>query len=71
MNVTTVPEERKPEVVITMSWQEAEILRDMCGGTSAGCICAEREFVHTLSQKLQQVGIKQDISRRGFQGKFL
>ena len=71
MDVTTVPEKRKPEVVITMSWQEAEILRDMCGGTNSGGPGSERDFIHTLNQKLLLVGIECIYSRRSFQGKFL
>ena len=67
MNVTTVPE---PEVVITMSWQEAEILRDMCGGTNPGKSGGELDFIHTLNNKLLLVGIKRSVSRRTFEGKF-
>ena len=69
MKVETVPEQ-KPEVSITMSWQEAEILRDMCGGTSSGGLDLERDFIHTLNQKLQQIGLRQSTSRRRFHGKF-
>ena len=54
MKVTTVAE-KQPNVVITISWREAEILRYMfwnIDGKGEG-----RDFIRDLSEKLNNVGV--------------
>ena len=59
MNVTAVPEQ-KPDVVITISWREAEILRTMLGRITG--IGQGSDFASNLFIYLNNVGVRLDSS---------
>ncbi len=64
MKVETVPKQQ-PDVVITISWREAQILQGMCwniGGSGEG-----RAFIDTLSDGLGDIHVEKifDVSFSG------
>ena len=65
MNVTTVPVQLKPEVVITLSWEEAQVLSTVCEGI--GGTGPEQEITERLYFKLSHLGLKSECR---FEGKF-
>ena len=66
MKVTTVPIQ-KPEVVITLSWEEAQILINVCGGIGGGSNNQGHKFTEELYDQLRNTGFK---SQYKFAGKF-
>ncbi len=63
--MTTVPIQLKPDVVITLSWEEAQILSTVCGGI--GGTCPRTLFTEKLYFKLSDLGLP---SKRQFEGAF-
>ena len=57
MKVTTVPEKR-PDVIITLSWDEARILKAIIG--SLGGNNTGRTFVDSLFDGLERKGVESD-----------
>ena len=71
MKVETKPVEQKPDVVITLSWEEAKKLRAMCGGTGGNG--PGRSFTGSLQRELSFVGIKfhyGEVGEMSYLGKF-
>ncbi len=69
MKVETVPVQEKPDVVIKLSWDEAEILSTVCGGIakSGGCSHSGQQFTEKLYLRLDDLGI---ASKFQFTGHF-
>ncbi len=67
MKVETKPVERKPEVVITLSWEEATILRMVCGGVGGGG--KGRNFTTRLWRDLANLPIPHNFDFE-FHGRF-
>ena len=65
MIVTTVPVQTKPDVVITLSWDEAQILATVCGGI--GGADPKNRTTENLYYKLSEIGLS---SRFEFEGHF-
>ena len=68
MKVETKPIEQKPEVVITLSWEEAEVLRAVVGGIYGKH--NGREFTTKIFDGLRDIGINND-EEISFSGSFL
>ena len=69
MKVTTVPIQQKPEVVITLSWEEAEVLREICGNINSSD-GRGRRVTNELHDKFRDVGLRPTDEIR-FSGRFL
>ena len=70
MRVTTEPVEQKPDIVITLSWREALVLREICG-----CVLGKgygREVTNELHQKFGDAGLtNHNYCNVSFSGKFI
>ena len=55
MKVETKPIEQKPEIVITLSWEEASVMRTVCGGIGGGS--QNRYFMSSLWRELSDRGV--------------
>ena len=67
MKVTTVSVQ-KPDIVITLSWEDAQILSNVCGGISpASDHDSGYKFTNILYGKLNGLGLQ---SQCVFSGKF-
>lgn len=67
MKVTTEPVEQKPNVVITLPWEEARMLRTVVGGISGAG--RGRKFTSKLYNNLEELGLSLDHSI-SFHGSF-
>ncbi|KKL24241.1 hypothetical protein LCGC14_2417290 [marine sediment metagenome] len=71
MKVEMKPIEQNPEVIITLSWEEAKVLRAVCGGTSG--IGPGRSFLNGLAGGLLSIGISYhygEAKEMTYNGKF-
>jgi hypothetical protein len=67
MKVTTIDPERKPDIRIEISWEEAAILTEIVGGTTTLGQGHDRTFVHGLYDALSARGL---VTHVRFSGKF-
>ena len=68
MKVETKPVEQRPEVVITLSWEEAVEFRNICGGIS-GPVDGPRRYTQELMGALDGIGCyPTPCSTHGFSG---
>lgn len=70
MKIETVSTQ-EPDVVITLSWKEAELLRAICGGTGGNG--PGRRFTTEVEDRLASIGISFHYRESGdsrYHGKF-
>ena len=70
MKVETWPIEQRPDVRITLSWEEAQVLATVCGGIAGpgiGKPPGGQKFTQGLYSKLSDLGLR---SQFAFEGHF-